>query len=261
MQPSRKYYLLQIQYLGFRYHGWQKQPEVKTVEEMLFRTVAFVLGHGEFKLLASGRTDAMVSAAHALVELFLNQGTLPHDFFDLLNHNLPADIRLIDLDEVDANFNVIDAPIQKTYLYLFAHGQKIHPFAAPLMAQINEELDIDIMQRATRFFEGDHNLINYIYKPKSNTETQVQIESCQIQSNTYYSASFFPSESFALVVKGKGFKRHQIRLMMGALIDLGLGNYDLDFIRGSIDGKERIHLDRIAPASGLILQSIRFAEH
>ena len=260
MQAERKYYLLQIQYLGFRYHGWQKQPGVKTVEEMLSRTVAYVLDHHEFKLLASGRTDAMVSAAHALVELFLNKGSLADDFFDLLNSNLPPDIRLIDLDEVNADFNVIDAPVQKTYLYLFAHGQKIHPFAAPLMAQINEELDVAIMEQAARFFEGNHNLINYIYKPKSNTHTQVEIKSCQIQPNTFYSASFFPPESFALVVKGKGFKRHQIRLIMGALIDLGLGNYNLDFIRNSITGEKRIHLDRIAPASGLILQSISFAD-
>lgn len=258
MQLERKYFLLQIQYLGFRYHGWQKQPGVKTVEEMLSRTVAFVLGHTEFKLLASGRTDAMVSAAHSLVELFLNKGQLPQDFFILLNENLPPDIRLLDLEEVDAQFNVIDSPLQKTYLYLFAHGQKLHPFAAPLMAQITEELDLSIMIEAASLFEGEHNLINYVYKPKPATRTLVHISSCKIVPNTYYEASFFPVESFALEVKGKGFKRHQIRLMMGALIDLGLGNYDLQFIKDSIAGEERIHLDRIAPASGLILQSIEF---
>ena len=79
MQRQRFFYLLQVQYLGFRYHGWQKQPDVKTVEGMLSRTIAYVLERKNFKLLASGRTDAMVSAQHSLVELFLEEQPLPDD--------------------------------------------------------------------------------------------------------------------------------------------------------------------------------------
>lgn len=258
MHVKRHYYLFEIQYLGFRYHGWQKQPGVKTVELMLTRTVNFVLEHANFKLLASGRTDAMVSAEHALVQLFLDDDPLPADFFEKMNLNLPSDIRLLDIKTVGADFNVIKAPLSKTYLYLFAHGLKPHPFAAPLMTCVLEKLDIELMQQAALLFRGEHDLINYVYKPNPNTRTRATIVDCRIVVNEFYSASFFPKSSYALTICGKGFKRHQVRLIMGALIDLGLGKYDLDFIRESISGHKHMHLDRIAPASGLILQSIEY---
>ena len=53
MFRKRFYYLLKIQYLGFRYHGWQKQPKLLTVERMLQRTLQFVLQRNTFKLLGS----------------------------------------------------------------------------------------------------------------------------------------------------------------------------------------------------------------
>ena len=73
MQRIRYYYLIKLQYLGFRFHGWQKQPDVITVERMVERTVAFVLGRKNFKLLASGRTDAKVSVNQTYVELFVDE--------------------------------------------------------------------------------------------------------------------------------------------------------------------------------------------
>ena len=256
MQRQRFFYLLQVQYLGFRYHGWQKQPDVKTVEGMLSRTIAYVLERKNFKLLASGRTDAMVSAQHSLVELFLEDQPLPDDFFDLLNVNLPPDIRVIRLEEVDEDFNVIAAPVSKEYLYLFCFGRKMHPFAAPFMTNVMGELDLPLMQEAARLFVGEHDFINYTYKPRENTRTVGVIDSCEILPNTFYTASFLEGPGYALRIKGKGFKRHQVRLIMGALFDLGQGRYDLELIARTLEPGVRMHLDRIAPASGLILHKV-----
>ena len=58
---TRFFYLMEIQYLGFRYHGWQKQPNVITVQEMITKTLNWVLPETASKVLASGRTDAKVS--------------------------------------------------------------------------------------------------------------------------------------------------------------------------------------------------------
>ena len=224
MFEKRYYYLLKIQYLGFRYHGWQKQPDVLTVERMMERTFAYVLGHKKFKLLAAGRTDAKVSANTAYVELFLNDDPLPEDnFLELLNANLPQDIRCLEIREVDKKFNVMDAPVAKEYLYLFSYGAKNHPFAAPYMINISGELDIGLMQQAAKLFVGTHDFRTYAYKPNSETKTIGTIHISEIVENTIYTANFFPQMSYLFRVSGKGFKRHQIRLMMGALFDLGQG--------------------------------------
>src|SRR5699024_11644503 len=98
MQRIRYYYLIKLQYLGFRYHGWQKQPGLKTVERMVERTIAFVLQRKNFKVLAAGRTDAQVSVQQTCVELFVEDSPLdPESFFPLLNQNLPQDIRALEL--------------------------------------------------------------------------------------------------------------------------------------------------------------------
>ncbi|TVZ51622.1 tRNA pseudouridine synthase A [Dokdonia sp. Hel_I_53] len=258
MFEKRFYYLLKIQYLGFRYHGWQKQPDVLTVERMMERTLAYVLDHKKFKLLASGRTDAKVSANVAYVELFLNDEPLPKtDFLELFNTNLPQDIRCLKITEVDKKFNVMDAPKSKEYVYLFSYGEKNHPFSAPYMINIAGQLDLKLMMEAARHFEGTHDFKSYTYKPNPETKTIGTIDSAQIVRNDLYTASFFPEESFAFRVSGKGFKRHQMRLMMGILFDLGQGNYDLDFFLKTLEASNEIKLTRIAQASGLLLQDVQ----
>ena len=42
------FYLIELQFLGFRYHGWQKQKDVKTVQHMLDRTLHFILEHENY---------------------------------------------------------------------------------------------------------------------------------------------------------------------------------------------------------------------
>lgn len=257
MFDKRYYYLLKIQYLGFRFHGWQEQPEVLTVERMMKRTFAYVLQHKKFKLLASGRTDAKVSANALYVELFLNDEPLPDEgFLELLNTNLPQDIRCLSITEVDKQFNVMDAPKEKEYLYLFSHGQKNHPFAAPYMVAIAQDLDIPLMQEAAQLFEGTHDFRTYAYKPNPETKTIGTINISEIVLNELYTANFFPEKSYIFRVSGKGFKRHQIRLMMGALFDIGTHKIDIDFIKKTLVPDNGIKLEHIAQASGLILHEV-----
>lgn len=257
MFDKRFYYLLKIQYLGFRYHGWQEQPDVLTVERMMKRTFSYVLQHKNFKLLASGRTDAKVSANGLYVELFLNNSPLPENgFLELLNTNLPQDIRCLEITEVDKQFNVMDAPREKEYLYLFSHGAKNHPFAAPYMVNIAGILDISLMQKAAQLYKGTHDFRTYAYKPNPETKTIGTITQCEIVKNELYTANFFPEESFIFRVIGKGFKRHQIRLMMGALFDLGTGDISLNFFKNTLEIDNGIKLEHIAQASGLILHEV-----
>lgn len=256
MFRKRFFYLLEIQYLGFRYHGWQKQPDVITVESMLLRTLWYVLGRKNLKLLAAGRTDAMVSVQQGYVQLILEEEPLPEEILDLLNENLPQDIRVLSLEEEEEGFGILNAVKIKEYVYLFSFGKKYHPFSAPFMTHVNQNLDIALMKKGAKLFEGKHDYFNYVYKPRENTQTQGEIIASVIDRNDWLQASFFPEESYMLRVRSKGFKRHQVRLMMGVLFDLGEGKLDLEFIRKTLEPDTKIKLERIAPASGLILREV-----
>ncbi|WOD43317.1 tRNA pseudouridine synthase A [Hwangdonia lutea] len=256
---NKYFYLISIQYLGYRFHGWQKQPDVKTLHLMVDRTLNFILEGKRFKSLSSGRTDAMVSAENAAIELFLFEPIEDlNAFLEIFNYNLPQDIRALDIKEVDDKFNIIQHSKVKEYLYLFAYGQKCHPFCAPIMTTILDDLDIGLMQQGAKLFEGENYLRAYCYKPTDNGVYNREILLCELVENTIYKANYFPEKSYVLRVKGKGFMRNQIRLMMGTLIDLGKGKLSLDDIRTSLLPNSTVKMNYIAPASGLILNKIEF---
>jgi len=256
---KKYFYVINIQYLGYRFHGWQKQPNVKTLHLMVDRTLNFILEDKYFKSLSSGRTDAMVSAESAAFELFLQEPIEDEiAFLELFNLNLPQDIRALDIKEVDDKFNIIQHSKIKEYLYLFTYGEKCHPFCAPIMTTILDVLDIELMKQGAKLFEGENYLKSYCYKPTDKGIYTREILTCELVENTIYTANYFPKKSYILRVRGKGFMRNQIRLMMGTLIDLGKGKLSLEDIRFSLLPNSIVKMDYIAPASGLILNKIEF---
>ena len=260
LQRKRFYYLVNIQFLGYRLHGWQRQPGLKTIEGLIKKTLKFVLGETRFKILGASRTDAMVSAEEAAFELFIEEEPLTDlpTFLALFNKNLPPDIRAKSIREVNKDFNIIQHPKKKKYVYLFAFGAKNHPFCAPLLATFVEPLDLEAMKAAATLFQGTHSFHNYCTKPTAQTVLEREILRCEIIENKHIQANFFPQESYALEVEGTGFLRNQIRLMMGSLVLVGRGELSLEEIRKSLEQDFDFPMTFIAPGSGLMLRGISF---
>lgn len=252
------FYLIHLQYLGFRFSGWQKQPGQKTVHLMVDKTVAFVLKHDRFKTMGCSRTDAKVSANHSAFELFLKEPIDMEEFMKDFNSNLPNDIRMIDIEEVDNQFNIINTPKLKEYMYLFTFGEKPHPFASAFMMHFKGELDIALMQKGARLFEGAHNFVRYCTKPSPGTNFNREIIKSELEENTLYTANFFPEKSYILHLHSKGFMRYQARLIMGQLVRLGRHEITLEDIAESLTGNDNTPFDTIAPGSGLTLHKIQF---
>ncbi|MGC1632024.1 MAG: tRNA pseudouridine(38-40) synthase TruA [Gelidibacter sp.] len=254
------FYLIKIQYLGFRYHGWQKQPNLRTLHLAIDKTLNFVFDKNKkFKTLAVGRTDAMVSASNTAFELFMEEAILDFDaFLEQFNYYLPQDIRALSMQEVDKGFNVIQNAKMKEYVYVFAHGQKSHPFCASLMTTFRDVLDIELMTKGAKLFEGIHNFKGYCSNISENGLYLRAVESCDLTDNDMISASFFPKQSYLLTVKGEGFGYNQIRTMMGTLVKLGKNQITLDYIVESLQAESTEVMNYIAPASGLILNMVEF---
>ena len=256
----RHSYLVNFQYLGFRLHGWQKQPKLKTVHAFVDKTLKFTCKDTRFKSVGVGRTDAKVSSTDYYFQLFIDAPIQSIDFIREFNLNSPSDIRVMSVEVIqDVNFNIIQHPKQKEYRYYFSFGQKNHPYCAPLLACFLNNLDIDVMKTGARLFQGTHNYKHYCTKPSLETKVVRTIDSCVIHINTDLQASFFPKESYVLVIKGEGFLRNQIRLIMGALVELGKGTCTLKDIQNSLEPDNNLDvLKTIAPASGLHLHKVVF---
>jgi tRNA pseudouridine38-40 synthase len=253
-----KFYLIRIEFLGFRYHGWQVQPGLKSVEGMMNKTFSFIFKHDNFKVLGCGRTDAKVSADDFALELFLNEDIDSTLLLEQLNNNLPFDIRAKSVEEIDADFNIIQHSKIKEYHYYFSFGEKSHPFNAPFIINLGKHLDISLMQEAVKEFIGTHNFKRYATKPTQNTIFEREIINATIEKNTRFTDKHTPDNTYVFKVSSKGFLRYQVRLMMAALIDVGNGSYTVDDIRNSLINFNNEPMKHNAPSSGLNLHKVTF---
>jgi len=247
-------YVVCIQFLGFRFSGWQKQKNAKTLHDMVDKTLSFVFKNNNYKTIGIGRTDAKVSANTYYIQMFTEGLVEEEGFIKSLNSNFSPDFRALSIRKVDRGFNVINAPKIKEYHYYFSFGEKNHPFAAPFLVNVAENLDIDLMMKSANLFAGEHYFHKYCTKPSENTIFKRIINSCEIVENDVLTANFFPEKSYIFKVRGKGFLRYQIRLMMATLFEVGKGNLDLTFIKDSLkEDNDRKFMRNNAPSSGLQL--------
>ncbi len=224
---------------------------------MVDKTLSFTVLKQDFKTIGVGRTDAKVSANCYYFQLFTHLILDENVFLESLNSNFPADFRAISMQKIDTSFNIIGAEKVKEYHYYFSFGTKNNPYAAPFIVNVNDDLHIELMQKAAQLFSGEHYFHKYCTKPSENTIFKRTVDSCEIVVNDILVANFFPEKSYILKVKGKGFLRYQIRLMMATLFEVGKGNLDLQFIESSLkEDNDRKSLRNIAPSSGLQLYDV-----
>ena len=253
-------YILKIQFLGFRYSGWQHQPGEKTVEGMMRKTMQFVMPGRKFKFLGAGRTDARVSATDFAVQLILwgNPVSDTEQMMEVLNANLPPDISITGFIAAPADFNAIRDSTRKTYRYYFTTDARPHPFCSPLIGYFPGPLDIPAMKKAAPLFAGTHNFTPFITRPGEGTQRTRHIRASRIMDNTAITASFFPEDSYFLEVEGSGFGRYQVRNMMAGLVALGRGEITDENLQHALRTGESLAIREIAPASGLHLVSTQF---
>jgi len=254
-------YLLTVRFLGFRLHGWQKQPNLKTVHFVVDKTLKFVLESTRFKTIGVGRTDAKVSATRYPLQLFVDEKIETATFLESFNRNSPADLQLLQVQKIsNTSFNIIQHEKIKEYHYYFSNEGKNHPFCAPLMTGY-QNLNIESMKTGAKLFEGTHYFGAYCSKPSEATQLVRAVNSCEIVESNAFQGDFFPNKSYVLKVRGKGFLRYQVRLMMGALVELGKEQSSLEDIQESlIEKEERKIVGTIAPGSGLQLHSVIFKD-
>ncbi|MFD2033223.1 tRNA pseudouridine(38-40) synthase TruA [Belliella marina] len=258
MQTRPFTYLFYIQYLGLRYHGWQKQPGLKTIQGKLEKVIRYVLGHEDFTILCAGRTDSGVSCHRGAFELFNTADVELAFFIQQVNENLPDDIRLLEGKRVSLDFNIIQDVAAKEYRYYFATGEKFHPFAAGNLAFFTGEVDIELMRRSSGIFVGEHDFRRFCAKQKQSDNYRRQIFESGILEDRLMMADGSELKRYCYRVKGKGFLMHQVRLMMGSLLALGRGEISEIEIQEALKSQQTSPLCGKVPANGLVLYEVFF---
>ena len=114
---SIKNFKLTIQYDGTKYSGWQFQKDQKTVQGMLKQCVEKIIYHDNVNIIGSGRTDSGVHSLGQVMNMKIETNMNETDMLKSMNSNLPHDIKVIDSEIVDENFNSRFSAIKREYVY------------------------------------------------------------------------------------------------------------------------------------------------
>jgi tRNA pseudouridine38-40 synthase len=252
-------YIFRIQYLGIRYHGWQVQKGLKTIQGTLEKTFRYVIQHKDFNILGSSRTDSGVSSLNGAFELFLPHAIAVDNFILEVNKYLPSDIRILSACQSPEKFNIIQDVRNKNYGYYFAIGEKPHPMYAGSVAYIGQELDLSLMKEGASLFEGKHDFRRFCSHGKNTKDFVRNIIYSRIEKPPE-NHSFLPKKTvWVYRVKGEGFLMHQVRRMTAALFLLGNGDIVMEDLKQALKSSQKEPLSGKAPANGLILENVSFA--
>lgn len=252
---NSKRFLIKLQYLGFRYHGVQKQDQYQSIQGRIEKLLRIHFLSVEFTTRFSSRTDALVSALEAYCLLMFDTPQDEAELSLVLKH-LPPDIQVQQVLAVSDQFTLLKAAGVKEYHYFFSHDESApNAFASPFMTILREKLDLALMKQGAALYVGTHNFKNYCFKPKIGTQFERSIMSCEIVENLDFTASFFPKKSYVLKIRGQGFMRGQVRLIMGALFRLGKNETTILELKMSLIESDPGFIKWMVPSSGLILKS------
>jgi tRNA pseudouridine38-40 synthase len=250
-------YLLELSYIGTRYHGWQVQKNHTTIEGELKRALKR-LNPKKCRLFGASRTDAGVHAFKQLAQLHLQPRIEREEVLRVLQGYLPLDIWVKSISEYDPSKSVISRPKTKTYHYRFDNKKKTRlKIFESFTFNLEENLDFKVMQQGISYLQGTHHFERYTLKPRPSAVFERSIDLVRLHEGCPLFKEDFMQDCWSLEIRSSGFLRYMVRMLVGALINLGQHRVGLEEFKGSLSPSGN-RCGFIVPAKGLILSDIKF---
>ncbi len=241
MRTPLKHLKLTIAYDGAQYGGWQLQPNVMTVQQRIEAALSKIAGK-PVRVHGSGRTDAGVHARAQVASCSLTMRHAPRTIRRALNANLPEDIRVTRVQEVDGKFHARFSTKGKEYRYQVDCGAVADPFLRAYTWHHPRPLDVIAMRRAARLLKGRHDFS--ALSAKSERDPVRTVTKLTITQQ---------GQLLIISVSADGFLYRMVRTIVGGLVKVGEGRLTTEELRVLLVGKKRIPLVETAPARGLFL--------
>lgn len=234
-----------IEYNGSRFHGWQLQPEARTVQGDVERILEIVLRE-PIRIQGSGRTDTGV---HARGQVFHFDSTAPVDAHRLqhaVNGMLKGDAVIHAIEEVPSDFNARFSATQRTYKYYISE----QPIALGSdFMHISKPLDLELLNGYAAVLLGEHDFTSF---------SKVNLGVDDHQSIIYN--AFWQRKNNAVVfeVTAIRFLRGMVRGLVGTSLFLEKNKAPAADMRRILEAKDRSLAKFHAPARGLVLEHVKY---
>jgi len=235
---------LTLAYDGSRYHGWQRQKNGLTIQEVLEDRIQVMVGE-PICVLGSGRTDAGV---HALGQVchFKTRSTLrPEDFERGLNGLLPRDIHVRRAEMAPPGFHARYSALRKVYEYRILNRPDPDVFLRHYIWHIDRPLDTEAVTRCLDRVQGEHDFTSFRSSGSSNRNPVRRMFSARLSGPD--------CGLIRITFEADGFLRHMVRNLVGTLVDVGMGKTSVEGFVRILEAGDRQKAGIKAPAQGLFL--------
>ncbi len=238
---------LLLQYDGSRYQGWQKQTSTdNTIQSKLETLLARMCGE-PIELQASGRTDAGVHARGQVANFHTNSEMDLAQMQEYMNQYLPEDIAVLQVAEAAPRFHSRLNACGKKYQYCIVNSPAQDVFLRRYAWHYPEELNLEQMRRAAVLLSGEHDFKAFTSTKKSKKSTIRRIQEISIEQR---------ENLLVFTFVGNGFLHHMVRILMGTLLEVGIGKRSAESIPELFSQGKRADSGILVPAKGLTLMEV-----
>jgi tRNA pseudouridine38-40 synthase len=239
---------LTLSYDGTDFFGWQRQPDRRTVQQVLEEAIGRLTGF-ESPTTASGRTDAGVHALGQVVHFYTASRHGPEVFVRALNAMLPPDVRVLDATEVPQSFHATLDAKAKLYRYVIDNGPVADPFQRRYSDHVFLPLDVPAMHRAAQALRGRHDFRSF--------ETHWPNRTSSVRTIFHIAVSRM-GRFVWIDVEADGFLYNMVRAIAGTLVQVGTGKWPESRIAEILAAEDRRQAGPTAPPQGLFLVRVRY---
>lgn len=252
---------LTLSYDGTDFNGWQIQPGRLTIQGTLAACLLRITAE-EVLPQGSGRTDAGVHALGQVASFALEAPIPERGLKTALNDSLPASIRVLNIEQVDAAFHARHCARAKTYQYRIFRGDLCPPFLARYVFHDPYPMNEEAVLRATEALVGTHDYTSFAASdPDRAARIAASTDAATAPSNvrTIHSALWArTTDELTFSVRGDGFLHHMVRNMVGTLLQVGKGSLRVNDIGHILECRDRSAAGSTAAACGLYLVSVEY---
>jgi tRNA pseudouridine38-40 synthase len=242
---------LVIQYLGTHFHGWQYQPQQRTVQEDIETALASVLGY-PVRIHAAGRTDTGVHAAAQVAHFDAPSHIPAHRWAQILNTRVSEDILIRASAAVSDTWHARFSAIWRRYRYTLYTDQCPNLFARPFTWHYyHEPVNEQLIQQALNPLVGVHHLAAFhrAGSKRPHSWVDVQVAECQRKGAFLW-----------IEIQASGFLYGMMRLLVGMLVQVGRGVRSPLHFTEIWQSQLREQVKYAAPPQGLCLLRVGYPD-
>ncbi|RLQ91729.1 tRNA pseudouridine(38-40) synthase TruA [Falsibacillus albus] len=239
-----------VAYDGTQFSGYQIQPNGRTVQGEIEKTLGKMHKKDCVQITGSGRTDAGVHAVGQVIH-FDSELNIPEErWVKAINGQLPEDIAIQSVERAEEDFHARFSAKGKEYRYKVSLSKRKNPLIRNYVYHYPYPLDMEAVQEASRFLIGTHDFTSFC-SAKTEVEDKVRTISAINVLET-------DQDEYTFQFIGNGFLYNMVRILVGTLLDSGAGKLNPKEFPKILKSKNRDMAGKTAPAKGLYLWKVMY---